>query len=61
MWSAAVLRHLPASFGAAAADLSAVPHHVVSIGQTFAVFGAAVANFGRTQHRYGYEARNCAA
>jgi hypothetical protein len=46
MWSAAVLRHLPASFGAAAADLSAVPHHVVSIGQTFAVFGAAVANFG---------------
>ena len=46
MWSAAVLRHLPASFGAAAADLSALPHHVVSISQTFAVFGAAVANFG---------------
>jgi hypothetical protein len=42
----AVLRHLSANLGAAATGLSALPHHVVSIGQTFAVFSAAVAYFG---------------
>jgi hypothetical protein len=44
--AAGMLRHLPASLCAATAGLSALPHHVVTISQALAVFGAAVADFG---------------
>jgi hypothetical protein len=44
--AAGMLRHLPASLGAATAGLSALSHHIVAGREFIAVFGAVVADFG---------------